>query len=102
MTGKERLDAAHFAWVDGGSQSPDAKEAKRAVDAYAKADKAVTLAEKELNRARAARSTAVEGLVRIAGRGRLDLGKLGVQIPMARGDSLFMKPERASNARKVL
>lgn len=102
MNGNERLAAAHQAWVDAGSPEPASADAKRVVGAYVAADKAVVAAEKALEAARAKRSDAIEALVRVTGKGRLDLGKLGVQIPMARGDSLFMRPELASKARKVL
>jgi hypothetical protein len=100
--GVRRLREAHEAWVKCGSKMPSAKEVKPAIKAYDDARKEVEQAEGHLAKAREHLSTAVERLVRLTGRGRVDLGgKLGVVIPMARGETLFLRPETVRVARKV-
>lgn len=98
-----RLSAAHEAWVAKGSPEPTKKDVAPVIKAYEQATKDVEAAEGNLAKARAHLSATVERLVRLTGRGRVDLGgKLGVVIPMSRGEStLFLRPESVKPARKL-
>lgn len=98
-----RLREAHEAWVANGSPEPTKKLVAPVVKAYEQAAKDVEAAEAALAKARAHLSTAVERLVRLTGRGRVDLGgRLGVVIPMARGEgTLFLRPESVRPAKKL-
>lgn len=100
--GPKRLEAAHLAWIEAGSPLVDRKIGDKLAKECEAALAAVTRAEEAADVAREKLSATVEKLVRCAGKGRLNLGgKLGTQIPMARGKSLFLRAENLRGVKRV-
>ena len=87
-----KLEALHKQYLANGGKPPAAKEAKKLIDAFLKAEKAKHDAEAAVEAAKLAEYAAVEAIILNFGKSRKRIGG-EMRIPMEKGDTVFFRGE---------